>query len=59
MRRGRGIIAGGHGQPAQLQVRHGGERMLELAGGERGPLQDAERPRPSARRPTGPTPVPG
>ena len=45
------IIAGGHGQPAKLQVGHGGQRMLELAGGERGLLQERNgRGRPPAGR---------
>ena len=48
---GGGIIAGGHGQPAKFQVGHGGQRMLELARGERGLLQDRNgRGRPPAGR---------
>ena len=39
---GGGKIAGGHGQPAKFQVGHGGQRMLELAGGERGLLQERQ-----------------
>ena len=52
MGRGAGKIAARHRQPAKLQMGHGGQRMLELARGQRGLLQNGDRRRrsPSGRQ---------